>query len=228
MIKKSIRQDRIDARDYASQVFCWCIICALHQCEGIGAQRLERACHEMEAFQAKYQSAILYNNASTATRAMQEELKDICDLDVHLPVLKAPRGSYEQQMRMAKDEGGAIAWLVLAATCRETFGFGSERLARLKEEALKNYRQYLEWDADDHDYALYKLQQNVSQALREELTIVEDEPRDTLMTAPGIYKGEYSRAVTQAYLSSGRKSGLPLAVLSPQEIERKINAATRK
>ena len=37
---------------------------------------------------------------------------------------------------MAQDEGAEIAWLVMAATAHLTFGFGKERLARLKKGAI--------------------------------------------------------------------------------------------
>ena len=46
---------------------------------------------------------------------------------------------------MAQNEGAEIAWLVMAATTHLTFGFGKERLARLKQETLDNYRQYIGW-----------------------------------------------------------------------------------
>lgn len=32
---ENFNQERIDARDYAMQVFCWCIVAAMHQNEGI-------------------------------------------------------------------------------------------------------------------------------------------------------------------------------------------------
>lgn len=41
----NFNQERIDARDYAMQVFCWCIVAAMHQNEGIGANRLMKACN---------------------------------------------------------------------------------------------------------------------------------------------------------------------------------------
>lgn len=41
---KNIRQQRADERDKAAQIFTWCMVVAMHQEEGIGATRLERAC----------------------------------------------------------------------------------------------------------------------------------------------------------------------------------------
>lgn len=111
---ENFNQERIDARDYAMQVFCWCIVAAMHQNEGIGANRLMKACNEMEEFEAKYATAIRYGGREAATDAMRKDLTGLCDLDIRLPVLKAPRNRREEQLRMARDQGGKIAWLVMA------------------------------------------------------------------------------------------------------------------
>ncbi len=105
----NFNQERIDARDYAMQVFCWCIVAAMHQNEGIGANRLMKACNEMEEFEAKYATAIRYGGREAATDAMRKDLTGLCDLDIRLPVLKAPRNRREEQLRMARDQGGKIA-----------------------------------------------------------------------------------------------------------------------
>ena len=42
---KNIRQQRADERDKTAQIFTWCMVVAMHQEEGIGATRLERACN---------------------------------------------------------------------------------------------------------------------------------------------------------------------------------------
>lgn len=45
-----------DERDKAAQIFTWCMVVAMHQEEGIGATRLERACNEMHEFQQRYRT----------------------------------------------------------------------------------------------------------------------------------------------------------------------------
>lgn len=137
---KNIRQQRADERDKTAQIFTWCMVVAMHQEEGIGATRLERACNEMHEFQQRYKTKILTETRKSATDAMREDLKDICDFEIRLPQTKAPRNRREEQIRMAQNEGAEIAWLVMAATTHLTFGFGKERLARLKRETLDNYR----------------------------------------------------------------------------------------
>lgn len=152
---KNIRQQRADERDKTAQIFTWCMVVAMHQEEGIGATRLERACNEMHEFQQRYKTKILTENRKSATDAMREDLKGICDFEIRLPQTKAPRNRREEQIRMAQNEGAEIAWLVMAATTHLTFGFGKERLARLKRETLDNYRQYIGWvEQDGEAYAM--------------------------------------------------------------------------
>ena len=113
-MSKEIKQQRMNARDEASQLFCWCIVTAMNQKEGIGAERLRRACNEMQAFQARYKSKIDSGNRRTATEAMRDDLREICDFTVRLPQNRAPRNHREEQLRMAQDEGAEIAWLVIS------------------------------------------------------------------------------------------------------------------
>lgn len=101
----NIQQEREDQRDRSAQLFMWCIVVSMHQDDGIGASRLLRACNEMDAFEKKYQTAILYGSSKNATDAMRENLKGICDFEVRLPVDRAPRGRREEQLRMASNQG---------------------------------------------------------------------------------------------------------------------------
>ena len=97
---KNIRQQRADERDKTAQIFTWCMVVAMHQEEGIGATRLERACNEMHEFQQRYKTKILTENRKNATDAMREDLKGICDFEIRLPQTKAPRNRREEQIRI--------------------------------------------------------------------------------------------------------------------------------
>lgn len=91
VLTHNIQQEREDQRDRSAQLFMWCIVVSMHQDDGIGASRLLRACNEMDAFEKKYQTSILYGSSKNATDAMRENLKGICDFEVRLPVDRAPR-----------------------------------------------------------------------------------------------------------------------------------------
>lgn len=168
----NFNQERIDARDYAMQVFCWCIVAAMHQNEGIGANRLMKACNEMEEFEAKYATAIRYGGRE-------------------------------------------------AATCRTTFKFGKDRLTRLLNESLANYRQFLEWDAEDHEYAVNKLCRIVEQALQEELKVADESKRTEFLSVSGITPHDYGEIMTAVHLARKDRS-VPIAVLSQSEIDRRM------
>lgn len=184
-LTNNIRQEREDQRDRSAQLFMWCIVVSMHQDDGIGASRLLRACNEMDAFEKKYQTAILYGSSKNATDAMRENLKGICDFEVRLPVDRAPRGRREEQLRMASNQGAEIAWLVMAATCHETFGYGKDRLARLKQNSMNNYKQYLEWEKEDKDLALDRLRRCVQDALKEDLRVTDTDDRKGMLSTPG-------------------------------------------
>lgn len=228
---KNIRQQRADERDKAAQIFTWCMVVAMHQEEGIGATRLTRACNEMHEFQQRYRTKILTENRKSATDAMREDLKGICDFEVRLPQTKAPRNRREEQLRMAQNEGAEIAWLVMAATTHLTFGFGKERLARLKQETLDNYRQYIGWvEQDGEAYAMELLRRCSEQALQEELKINDmRESKDHIL--PGgsaeAQRADMLRAMEAVSAKMAAERGItrqPLAVLSQSEISRRMSA----
>lgn len=229
MKNKSIRQDRFDARDKAAQLFCWCMVVAMHQEEGIGASRLEKACNKMEAFQARYKGTVIFGSRKTATDAMKADLEGICDFEVRLPKLKAPRNRREEQLYMAECDGAEIAWLVMASTVHLTFGFGEKRLSRLKQEAMKNYEQYLGWVVEGgEDWALNNLKRCVEDALQEELVVL-DHSRDAPTYGQKTEAERYENiaAISQVSSNMAAERGVkrvPLAVLSQNEIARRMKA----
>lgn len=169
---ENFNQERIDARDYAMQVFCWCIVAAMHQNEGIGANRLMKACNEMEEFEAKYATAIRYGGREAATDAMRKDL------------------------------------------------------TRLLNESLANYRQFLEWDAEDHEYAVNKLCRIVEQALQEELKVADESKRTEFLSVSGITPHDYGEIMTAVHLAR-KDSSVPIAVLSQSEIDRRMEKLKR-
>ena len=164
VLTHNIQQEREDQRDRSAQLFMWCIVVSMHQDDGIGASASCGRVTRWTLLRKKYQTAILYGSSKNATDAMRENLKGICDFEVRLPVDRAPRGRREEQLRMASNQGAEIAWLVMAATCHETFGYGRDRLARLKQNSMNNYKQYLEWEKEDKDLALDRLRRCVQDA----------------------------------------------------------------
>lgn len=229
--KKSLLDQRADERDRAGQLLTWCIVIALNQKEGIGAGRLNRACNELIEFQNRYKRKIYFGSAATATEAMREDLKGICDFEVRLPQLRAPKNRKESQIQMARNYGAEIAWLVMAATVHLTFGFGKERLARLKKESLDNYRQYIEWEkTEGEDVAMEWLKRCAEQALQEDLKVNDlyrDQRPITQGASPEVERYEnlqVAGAVSRKMAQERGVKSLPIAVLSRDEIARRVQA----
>lgn len=105
---------------------------------------------------------------------------------------------------MASNQGAEIAWLVMAATCHETFGYGRDRLARLKQNSMNNYKQYLEWEKEDKDLALDRLRRCVQDALKEDLRVADTDDRKGMLSTPAE-----APAYTRRPLSTRRYSGGP-------------------
>lgn len=228
MKKKNVYEKRIKARDDAAQIFCWCIVIALNQEEGIGPERLGRACNEMKAFEDKFKNMISASGRKVAAEEMEKLLNDVCDTSIILPSLRYPKTRLEEQIRMSENEGGRIAWLVMACAVRSTFGFGNERLSRLKKESLDNYRQYVEWrESAGEEYALEQIRRCASAALRETL-YVSDAINDE--RPQKVYVRE-NNPVTNMLISSAvsaklaKKNGVknvPLLVLSQSAAQKQV------
>lgn len=168
---------------------------------------------------------------STATDAMRENLKGICDFEVRLPVDRAPRGRREEQLRMASNQGAEIAWLVMAATCHETFGYGRDRLARLKQNSMNNYKQYLEWEKEDRDLALDRLRRCVQDALKEDLRVTDTDERKGMFSTPGRGPSVYETAAVYSEIFRRARAGravAPLAVYSAAKYDETMTAARKR
>ena len=99
------------------------------------------------------------------------------DPDFRVPVLRSPRTRREEQLRMAGDMAASMVWTLCAKACMDELGFGTERLLRLKEEALANYRQVNEeGHADGLDVAMEHLRRCAQAALKEDI-VVENQRR---------------------------------------------------
>lgn len=162
---------------------------------------------------------------------MRENLKGICDFEVRLPVDRAPRGRREEQLRMASNQGAEIAWLVMAATCHETFGYGKDRLARLKQNSMNNYKQYLEWEKEDKDLALDRLRRCVQDALKEDLRVTDTDDRKGMLSTPGRGPSVYETAAVYSEIfrrARAARAVAPLAVYSAAKYDETMTAARKR
>lgn len=171
MSKRSFAQEMESTRTDVGQIVMWCGVIALHQRYGIGPGRQDRLGKSVEGDSLLAQRAGLH--------WMMEEIRgDLApvlpaeELEFRVPLLRAPKSRREQQLAMAGNKAATVAWLLLARAVRREFGFGPERLRRLRQDILDNYRQLNQWCREDGPEAgLEKLRRCAERAIQEELRL---------------------------------------------------------
>ena len=171
--KMNLRQELDLTRDGTAEMTRWCIIIALHQCFGVGKDRLNRI--ELRAEELGLESLNIAMQANgkgmpstDQSRAMRDNwMPEGVEPEFRVPVLRAPRTRREQQLRMAGDVAASMVWTLYAKACMELLGYGAGRLNRLKQETLANYRQVNEEGrADGLDVAMEHLRRCACDALQ--------------------------------------------------------------
>lgn len=137
---------------------------------------------------------------------------------------------------MHQDDGIGASRLLRAcnemdATCHETFGYGKDRLARLKQNSMNNYKQYLEWEKEDKDLALDRLRRCVQDALKEDLRVTDTDDRKGMLSTPGRGPSVYETAAVYSEIFRRARAGravAPLAVYSAAKYDETMTAARKR
>ena len=174
--KMSLTTELDLTREGTAEMTRWCILIALHQSFGIGAARLNKVLARAEKLgQESLDVAMTVNDRGMPSTDRSLALRRSwmprnVDPDFRVPVLRSPRTRREEQLRMAGDVAASMVWTLCAKACMDELGFGTERLLRLKEEALANYRQVNEeGHADGLDVAMEHLRRCAQAALKEDI-----------------------------------------------------------
>ena len=176
---KSFKQQMEETRESTAQIVCWCLTVALHQEFGVGAYRLERLAERFNQLEKINIATMTFKGTREADRQRVGWIGGRTTLLFPVPLLRAPRGRKEQQLRMAGDEAAAISWQLFAAACIDYLGFGVERLGKLRNEGRKNYEQVnREAHEDGLEVAMEHLKRCAEAALRQECELVETDPAD--------------------------------------------------
>jgi hypothetical protein len=110
--KMNLRQELDLTRDGTAEMTRWCIIIALHQCFGVGKDRMNRI--ELRAEELGLESLNIAMQANgkgmpstDQSRAMRDNwMPEGVEPEFRVPVLRAPRTRREQQLRMAGRQYG--------------------------------------------------------------------------------------------------------------------------
>lgn len=236
--KINLRQKMDLTRDGAAEMTRWCIIIALHQCFGVGKDRLNRIENRAEELGLESLDIAMQANgkgmpSTDQSRALRESwIPEGVEPEFRVPVLRAPRTRQEQQLRMAGNVAASMVWTLYAKACMELLGYGAGRLNRLKQETLANYRQVNEeGHADGLDVAMEHLRKCACDALQTDDIVVEDVPdderakqadRDFEAQKDAFFRRNMAGALGRRVAPAGA------AVLAPGEIEKKIETVLQQ
>lgn len=176
---KPFKQQMEETREAVSQITCWCLTVAAHQEFGIGSVRQDRLIERINQLEEINIHTMMQKGTRAADREREGWLRGFAPMEFTVPMLRAPRGRKEQQLRMAGNEAASISWQLFAAACIDVLGFGAERLKKLRAEGWKNYQQFNGWAHEDGlDVAMERLKRCAEPAIREDLKIIETDPGD--------------------------------------------------
>lgn len=156
---------------------------------------------------------------------MHSQLPEGTAWELHIPEAKGrPKKSREWQMKMAIDNAATLEWRVCAIACAEVLGFGAERLNRLHEEVLANYRQLNQWVLEEGvDVAMEWFRRAASSAYKTNVEVLDkpdrEEIRNYKMHTEQAMREMRARQVRDEVRRMCAPKALPLA---PNEVERRI------
>lgn len=232
--KMSLTTELDLTREGTAEMTRWCILIALHQSFGVGAARLNKILARAEKLgQESLDIAMMVNDRGMPSTDRSLALRRSwmprnVDPDFRVPVLRSPRTRREEQLRMAGDVAAGMVWTLCAKACMDELGFSTERLLRLKEEALANYRQVNEeGHADGLDVAMEHLRRCAQAALKEDIVVENQPDEDRVRQSERDYEEQKRAFLKRAVMQQlGRKAGKGgLRVLSEKKLEEKATAA---
>lgn len=176
--KHDLLKEKSKTRDAVGQISSWCLLIALHQRFGVGADRMERIAGNAEKLQKEIAAIIDEHGTAAGIAEMQRRLDGICLTEMRVPLNRNTKNRREVELRMAADQTVTAMWCCFALAIHQTLGFGRDRLNRLHKETVENYRQFNEWNGsgsrDEQQYAFERLRHCAEQALRSEVVIVQE------------------------------------------------------
>ena len=129
-------------------------------------------------------------------------------------------------MQGAVDSAATLEWRVCAIACAEVLGFGAERLNRLHEEVLANYRQLNQWVLEEGvDVALEWFRRAAAQGYGTKVEVL-DVPEEREVEA---YRQHSAEAVWEVQKTQIRAQVSRMRVpctlpLAKDEMDRRIRA----
>ena len=136
--KHDLLKEKSKTRDAVGQISSWCLLIALHQRFGVGADRMERIAGDAEKLQKEIAAIIDEHGTAAGIAEMQRRLDGICLTEMRVPLNRNTKNRREVELRMAADQTVTAMWCCFALAIHQTLGFGRDRLwERQFEDSIK-------------------------------------------------------------------------------------------
>lgn len=84
--KHDLLKEKSKTRDAVGQISSWCLLIALHQRFGVGADRMERIAGKAEKLQKEIAAIIDEHGTAAGIAEMQRRLDGICLTEMRVPL----------------------------------------------------------------------------------------------------------------------------------------------
>ena len=160
--------------------------------------------------------------------AMHSQMQEGTVWELHIPMAKGRARSHKEwKMQGAVDNAATLEWRVCAIACAEVLGFGAERLNRLHEEVLENYRQLNQWVLEEGvDVAMEWFRRSCTSAYKTDVEVL-DRPDQKEIWGYRMHEEQAMREMrTRQVRNEVRRMCAPKALpLAPAEVEKRIQTA---
>lgn len=211
-----------------------CVTIALNEKFGIGKERQKK----VNAVRDEVNGKVLEIMTRPASRKheplrkaeawMHSQMPEGTVWELHIPMAKGRARSHKEwKMQGAVDSAATLEWRVCAIACAEVLGFGAERLNRLHEEVLANYRQLNQWVLEEGvNVAMEWFRRSCTSAYKTDVEVL-DRPDQKEIWGYRMHEEQAMREMrTRQVRNEVRRMCAPKALpLAPAEVEKRIQTA---
>ena len=181
MKKKMSLENRITlAQNNAIDFTHACVTISLHEVGGLGRKRLEKVDKRRsevngEVLRIMAAGGRAHEARRNAEAWLRSRLPNGTPWELLIPNAKGVAKKHtELKIKGAVDEAATLEWRVYAVACAEVLGFSTERLIRLYDATMDNYRQLNQWVLEEGvDVALEWFRRAAAQGYGTEVEVLE-------------------------------------------------------
>lgn len=232
-MKKMSLENRITlAQNNAIDFTNACVTVALHEVFGIGRKRLEKVDQRRsevngEVLRIMAAGGRAHEARQNAETWLRSQLPKGTPWELLIPNAKGVAKTHaELKIKSAVDEAATVEWRVYAVACAEVLGFSTERLIRLYDATMDNYRQLNQWVLEEGvDVALEWFRRAAAQGYGTKVEVL-DVPEEREVEA---YRQHSAEAVWEVQKTQIRAQVSRMRVpctlpLAKDEMDRRIRA----